>query len=483
MAWDSSEVREILRMIETEHLDVRAVTMGVSLRDTAAETLDRTCGRVYEKLMRSAHALVATARSVEADYAVPITNKRISVTPMALVTEPSRATRVVEAAVTLDRAAGELGVDYIGGFSALVEKGMTAGDRALIESIPEALAVTRRVCSSVNVATTRAGINGDAVLIMGRVIKELAERTSSEGGIGCAKLCTFGNIPDDNPFVAGAMHGLGEGECVINVGCSGPGVVLSALRRLRASGERMDLSTIADTIKRMAFKVTRAGELIGREVARRMNDQMSAATSSASSRSRSGGAAGGEPLQVRFGIVDLSLAPSPVVGDSVAEILEEMGLERAGAPGTVAALALLTDAVKKGGVMASSHVGGLSGAFIPVSEDARMVDAVRVGALSLEMLEAMSAVCSVGLDMVAVPGDTSAETLAAIVADEIAIGVFNNKATAVRIIPVPGKRAGESVVYGGLLGEAIVQQVSRFRSDGFITLGGRIPAPLLALRN
>ena len=461
MAWDSGEVREILRMIETEHLDVRAVTMGISLRDTASESLDRTCARVYEKLMRSASALVATAQAVEADYAVPITNKRISVTPMALVTEPSRAPRVVEAAVTLDRAAGELGVDYIGGFSALVEKAMTSGDRALIDSIPEALAVTKRVCSSVNVATTRAGINGDAVLSMGRVIKELAERTAREGGIGCAKLCTFANIPDDNPFVAGAMHGLGEGECVINVGCSGPGVVLSALKRLRASGEPMDLSTIAETVKRMAFKVTRAGELIGREVARRMDGD----------------------VRVRFGIVDLSLAPTPAVGDSVAEIIEEMGIERIGAPGTVAALAMLTDAVKKGGVMASSHVGGLSGAFIPVSEDARMVDAVRVGALSLEGLEAMSAVCSVGLDMVAVPGDTSAETLAAIIADEIAIGVFNNKATAVRIIPVPGKSAGESVVYGGLLGEAIVQPVSRFSSDRFITLGGRIPAPLLALRN
>jgi uncharacterized protein len=468
MAWDSGEVREILRMIETEHLDVRAVTMGISLRDTASESLQRTCARVYEKLMRSASALVATAQAVEADYAVPITNKRISVTPMAMVTEPSRATRVVEAAVALDRAAGELGVDYIGGFSALVEKGMTAGDRALIDSIPEALATTKRVCSSVNVATTRAGINGDAVLAMGRVIKELAERTAREGGIGCAKLCTFANIPDDNPFVAGAMHGLGEGECVINVGCSGPGVVLSALRRLRASGEPMDLSTIADTIKRMAFKVTRAGELIGREVARRMT---------------AAGGGGRDDIKVRFGIVDLSLAPSPVVGDSVAEILEEMGLERTGAPGTVAALALLTDAVKKGGVMASSHVGGLSGAFIPVSEDARMVDAVRVGALSLASLEAMSAVCSVGLDMVAVPGDTSAETLAAIVADEIAIGVFNNKTTAVRIIPVPGKKAGESVVYGGLLGEAIVQPVGAFRSDRFISLGGRIPAPLLALRN
>jgi uncharacterized protein (UPF0210 family) len=459
MAFESAEVREILRMIENESLDVRAVTMGISLRDCAAETLDRVCARMHEKVMRLGEKLVATAAAVEADYAVPITNKRISVTPLALITESCRAPRVVAAAATLDDAASALGVDYIGGFSALVEKAMTPGDRALIESIPEALAATGRVCSSVNVATTRAGINADAILLMGRTIKDLAQRTAAQGGIGCARLVTFANIPDDNPFVAGAMHGVGEGECVLNVGCSGPGVVLSAIRRLRASGEPFDLTTLADTIKRMAFKVTRAGELIGREVARRL----------------------GPPA--RFGIVDLSLAPTPAVGDSVAEILEAMGLERVGAPGSVAALAMLTDAVKKGGVMASSHVGGLSGAFIPVSEDARMVDAVRVGALSLESLQAMSAVCSVGLDMVAVPGDTSAETLAAIIADEIAIGVFNNKATGVRIIPVPGKTAGQTVNYGGLLGEAIVQPVSRFRSDGFITLGGRIPAPLQALRN
>jgi uncharacterized protein (UPF0210 family) len=366
---------------------------------------------------------------------------------------------VVAAATTLDRAARELGVDYVGGFSALVEKGMTPGDRALVESIPEALAGTERVCASVNVASTRAGINADAVLEMGGVVKALAEATAAAGGIGCAKLVTFANIPDDNPFVAGAMHGVSEGECVINVGCSGPGVVLSAIRRLRASGAAVDLAAVADTIKRMAFKVTRAGELIGREVARRL----------------------GPPA--RFGIVDLSLAPTPAVGDSVAEILEAMGIEKAGAPGTVAALALLTDAVKKGGVMASSHVGGLSGAFIPVSEDAGMVAAARAGALSLERLESMSAVCSVGLDMVAVPGDTTAETIAAIIADEIAIGVFNNKTTAVRIIPVPGKKAGESVVYGGLLGEAYVQDVGRFRSGDFVRLGGRIPAPLLALRN
>jgi uncharacterized protein (UPF0210 family) len=457
--FDASEVREVLRMIESESLDVRAVTMGVSLRDTAAETLERTSARIYEKLMRVAERLVPTTAAVHADFAVPITSTRLSVTPLALVTESARAGRVVPAAHALERAAAELGIDYIGGFSALVEKGITPGDRALLESIPEALATTDRVCSSVNVASTRAGINADAVLEMGRVVKATAEATAAKGGIGCARLVTFANIPDDNPFVAGAMHGVGEGECVINVGCSGPGVVLSALRRLGADGEPADLAAVAETIKRMAFKVTRAGELIGREVARRL----------------------GPPA--RFGVVDLSLAPTPAVGDSVAEILEAMGVEKAGAPGSVAALALLTDAVKKGGVMASSAVGGLSGAFIPVSEDAGMVAAARAGALTLERLETMSAVCSVGLDMVAVPGDTTAETLAAVIADEIAIGVFNNKATGVRIIPVPGKRAGESVIYGGLLGEAYVQEVGRFRGDRFIRRGGRIPAPLQALRN
>jgi uncharacterized protein (UPF0210 family) len=457
--FDATEVGEVLRMIESESLDVRAVTMGVSLRDTASDDLGRTCTRIYDKLTRAAGRLVETTAAVQADFAVPITTTRLAVTPLALVTEAARGANVAPAALALERAAAALGVDYVGGFSALVEKGITPGDRALLDSIPEALAQTSRVCSSVNVATTRAGINADAVAEMGRVVKAVAEATASGGGIGCARLVTFANIPDDNPFVAGAMHGVGEGECVINVGCSGPGVVLSALKRLRASGEPYDLSAVAETIKRMAFKVTRAGELIGREVARRM----------------------GPP--VRFGVVDLSLAPTPAVGDSVAEILEAMGIEVAGAPGSVAALALLTDAVKKGGVMASSSVGGLSGAFIPVSEDAGMVAAARAGVLSVERLESMSAVCSVGLDMVAVPGDTSAETLAAIIADEIAIGVFNNKTTGVRIIPVPGKKAGESVVYGGLLGEAYVQPVSRFRADEFIRLGGRIPAPLQALRN
>ncbi|HTB58189.1 MAG TPA: PFL family protein [Polyangia bacterium] len=457
--FEASEVREVLRMIESESLDVRTVTMGLSLRDCGAETLERTSARIYEKLMRVAARLVPTTAAVQADFAVPITTTRLSVTPLALVTEASRAPRVASAALVLDRAAGELGVDYVGGFSALVENGMTPGDRALIDSIPEALATTTRVCSSVNVATTRAGINADAVLEMGRVVKATAEATAAAGGIGCARLVTFANIPDDNPFVAGALHGVGEGECVINVGCSGPGVVLSALKRLRLSGEPYDLSTVAETIKRMAFKVARAGELVGREVARRLGPE------------------------VRFGVVDLSLAPTPAVGDSVAEILEEMGVDMAGAPGSVAALALLTDAVKKGGVMASSAVGGLSGAFIPVSEDAGMVAAARAGALSIDRLESLSAVCSVGLDMVAVPGDTSPETLAAIIADEIAIGVFNNKATGVRIIPVPGKKAGESVVYGGLLGEAYVQPVGRFGADRFVRLGGRIPAPLQALRN
>jgi uncharacterized protein (UPF0210 family) len=365
----------------------------------------------------------------------------------------------VPLAVTLDRAGAELGIDYVAGFSAHVEKGATPGDLVLLDSIPEALATTQRVCSSINVATTRAGINMDAVAHMGRIIKALAERTADRGGIGCAKLVVFANIPDDNPFVAGALHGVGEGDRVLNVGVSGPGVVLSALKRLRASGKKIDLGDIAETIKRMAFKVTRAGELIGREVVRRLG------------------------AGVRFGIVDLSLAPTPAIGDSVAEILEALGLEKTGAPGTTAALALITDAVKKGGVMASSYVGGLSGAFIPVSEDHGMIQAVECGALSLEKLEAMTAVCSVGIDMVAVPGSTTAETLAAIIADEISIGVVNNKATAVRIIPVPGKDVGDKVIYGGLLGEAPIMPVSRYRSDGFVRLGGRIPAPIISLRN
>jgi uncharacterized protein (UPF0210 family) len=459
MIYESEELRETLRMIEAEHLDIRAVTMGISLRDCATDDLHSTCQRVYEKITRSAERLVSVANEVQGAYGVPITNKRISVTPIALVGEPTRAASYVPLAETLDRAGEELGIDYVAGFSAHVEKGMTPGDAVLLDSIPEALSSTRRVCSSINVATTRAGINMDAISHMGRIIKALAERTAADGGIGCAKLVVFANIPDDNPFVAGALHGIGEGDRVLNVGVSGPGVVLSAIRRLRDSGRRIDLGDVAETVKRMAFKVTRAGELIGREVVRRLGHG------------------------VRFGIVDLSLAPTPAIGDSVAEILEALGIEKTGAPGTTAALALITDAVKKGGVMASSSVGGLSGAFIPVSEDAGMIHAVEVGALSLEKLEAMTAVCSVGLDMVAVPGWTTAETLSAVIADEIAIGVVNNKTTAVRIIPVPGKDVGDKVVYGGLLGEAPIMPISRFRSDEFIRLGGRIPAPIISLRN
>ncbi len=459
MIYESEELRETLRMIESEHLDIRTVTMGISLRDCPTDEMHSTCERVYEKITRSAARLVSVAAEVQGAYGVPITNKRISVTPIALVGEPTRANSYVPLASTMDRAGAELGIDYVAGFSAHVEKGMTPGDAVLLDSIPEALSTTRRVCSSINVATTRAGINMDAIAHMGRIIKALAERTANEGAIGCAKLVVFANIPDDNPFVAGALHGIGEGDRVINVGVSGPGVVLSAIKRLRESGRKIDLGDVAETIKRMAFKVTRAGELIGREVVRRLGDG------------------------VKFGIVDLSLAPTPAIGDSVAEILEALGLEKTGCPGTTAALALITDAVKKGGVMASSAVGGLSGAFIPVSEDAGMIHAVEVGALSLEKLEAMSAVCSVGLDMIAVPGWTSAETLSAIIADEIAIGVVNNKTTAVRIIPVPGKDVGDKVVYGGLLGEAPIMPVSRFKSDGFIRLGGRIPAPIISLRN
>ena len=456
--WESEEVRSTLRMIEAEHLDIRAVTMGISLRDCIADDLQRTCDRVYEKITRVAARLVPVAEEVQATLGVPITNKRISVTPIALIGEASRAPSYVPLAETLDRAGAVLGIDYVAGFSALIEKGITPGDAVLLDSIPEALSTTARVCSSIQVATTRAGINMDAIRTMGHIIKSTAAATADRGGIGCAKLVVFANIPDDNPFVAGAMHGVGEGDVVINIGVSGPGVVCSAIKRLRETHPDCDLGDIAETIKRMSFKVTRAGELIGREMVKRLGN-------------------------ARFGIVDLSLAPTPAIGDSVAEILEALGLERAGAPGSTAALALITDAVKKGGVMASSYVGGLSGAFIPVSEDHGMIQAVEEGALTLEKLEAMTAVCSVGLDMVAIPGDTPATTISAIIADEIAIGVCNNKTTAVRIIPVPGKKVGDKVVYGGLLGEAPIMSVNRFRCDEFIGLGGRIPAPIISLRN
>jgi uncharacterized protein (UPF0210 family) len=451
------EVLETLRMVEMEHLDIRTVTLGINLLDCADPRLENVAEKIYRKIVRVASRLVPICQEIEAELGVPIVNKRLSVTPIALVVEAAvanGATDLIPVAEALDRAAKEVGVNFVGGFSALVHKGITPGDQALIDSLPAALAATDRVCSSVNVASRRAGINMNAVALMGRRIKDIAERTRDKGGLGCAKLVVFSNIPEDNPFMAGAIHGTGEPELVINTGVSGPGVVAEALRRL---GPVADLLTVAETIKRTAFKVTRVGELAGREAARR--------------------------LGIPFGIVDLSLAPTPAKGDSVAEILELMGLERAGAPGTTAALALLTDAVKKGGAMASSSVGGLSGAFIPVSEDGAMDAAVACGALSIEKLEAMSSVCSVGLDMVVVPGDTSAETLAGIIADEMAIGVINGKTTAVRIIPVPGMKAGDRVEFGGLLGGGTIMPVSTFSSKGFIARAGRIPAPIQSLVN
>jgi len=453
----SHEVLETLRMIEVEHLDIRTVTLGISLLDISG------CDsglpeRIYRRVVERGQNLVAIAREVESDLGVPIVNQRISITPLALVAAGGDAALFIDAARALDRAAADIGISYIAGFSALVHKGMDKGDEALIESLPAALAATARLCGSVNVASTRSGINMDAVRAMGHAVHDIAHATPD--GIGCARFVVFANAVEDNPFIAGAFHGVGEPEAVINVGVSGPGVVNSAVRRLLASGDRdLTLGNVADVIKRMSFKITRAGELVGRVVAARL----------------------GAPVQ--FGIVDLSLAPTPAEGDSVAAILEAMGLERTGCPGTTAALMLLTDAVKKGGAMASSYVGGLSGAFIPVSEDRHMVEAVRQGALSLDKLEAMTAICSVGLDMVAIPGDTSPATIAAIIADEMAIGVVNNKTTAARLIPVPGKGPGDIVAYGGLLGDAIVMPVSRFSSAGFVALGGRIPAPIHSLRN
>ncbi len=449
-----NEIFETMRMIEEQNLDIRTITMGISLRDCAAETSAVSRRRIYDKITRYAENLVKTGEAIEREFGIPIINKRISVTPIAMVAESSDETNYANFARTLDDAAKTVGVNFIGGFSALVHKGYTKGDRLLVQSIAEALAVTDRVCSSVNVATTKAGINMDAVAEMGRVIKDAAERTKERGGLGCAKLVVFANVPEDNPFMAGAFHGIGEPECVINVGVSGPGVVAAAVRNL---GVKADFSEVADEIKRTAFKITRVGQLVAKEAAKRLN--------------------------VPFGIVDLSLAPTPAVGDSVAYILEGMGLEKCGGPGTTAALALLNDAVKKGGVMASSHVGGLSGAFIPVSEDAGMIDAALCGALSLEKLEAMTCVCSVGLDMIAVPGDTSAATISAIIADEVAIGVVNSKTTAVRIIPAPGRVVGDVVEFGGLLGSGPVMKVNPWSAEVFVARGGRIPAPLQSLRN
>jgi len=447
------EVLETIRMVEMEGLDIRTVTMGINLSDCAHPDVAAMVENIVYKIVRVAKNLVRVVDEVEARYGIPIVNKRIAVTPISSVTAATKADDVLPIAYALDQVAQAVGVDFIGGFSALVHKGFTESDRRLLRAIPEALSRTKRVCSSVNVASTRSGINMDAVTQMGQIIVQCAALTEDRGGIACAQLTVFANIPEDNPFMAGAMHGYGEGEAVINVGISGPGVVRAVLKDMHAA----DLGEIAEAIKKTVFKITRMGELVGREVS--------------------------QSLSVPFGIVDLSLAPTPAIGDSVANIIEGMGIEKCGAPGSTAALALLMDAVKKGGAMASSYVGGLSGTFIPVSEDAGMVEAVRSGALSLEKLEAMTSVCSVGLDMVAVPGDTSAETLSAIIADEMAIGVVNNKTTGVRIIPVPGKIAGQSVEFGGLLGEAIVMPVSAFSSAAFIRRGGRIPAPLQSLTN
>ena len=450
---NQSDILETLEMIDHQHLDVRTITMGISLRDCADPDINRCADKIYNKICHRAEKLVQTGCSIETELGIPIVNKRISVTPIALVAESCESADYAIIARALDRAAKECGVNFIGGYSALVHKGFTNGDRRLIESIPEALAETDIVCSSVNVATTKAGINMDAVAMMGRVIKKTAEFTKDSDGLGCAKLVVFANAVEDNPFMAGAFHGIGEPECEINVGVSGPGVVCAALKKVK--GQPFDV--VADTVKSTAFRVTRMGQLVAQEASRR--------------------------LGVPFGIVDLSLAPTPAVGDSVARILEEMGLERCGTHGTTAALALLNDAVKKGGIMASSHVGGLSGAFIPVSEDEGMIAAAEKGTLTLDKLEAMTCVCSVGLDMIAVPGDTSAETISAIIADEAAIGVVNTKTTAVRIIPAPGKNVGDSVEFGGLLGAAPVMPVHPESSAEFIARGGRIPAPMQSLKN
>ncbi len=447
------EIVETIRMVQMENLDIRTITMGISLRDCAHPDLRISAQKAYDKICRLAGRLVATGESIAAEYGIPVINKRISVTPIALVAESSAADSYVLMAEYLDRAAKEVGVNFLGGFSALVHKGMTRGDEVLLASIPEALAVTERVCASVNVGTTKAGINMDAVAQMGRIILDTAGRTADRNGLGCAKLVVFCNAVEDNPFMAGAFHGIGEPECVVNVGVSGPGAVLRAVEK---EGQT-DFGALATTIKRTAFKITRMGELVGR--------------------------AASEKLGVPFGIVDLSLAPTPAQGDSVARILEAMGLERIGTHGSTAALALLNDAVKKGGAMASSYVGGLSGAFIPVSEDIGMIEAAGMGALTFDKLEAMTCVCSVGLDMIAIPGDTPAETIAAIIADAAAIGMINRKTTAVRVIPAPGKKPGDMVEFGGLLGRAPVMPVHMESSRVFIARGGRIPAPLQALNN
>ena len=450
---NTNKIVETIKMINEENLDIRTITMGISLFDCADSDVKKACDKIYDKITKRAEKLVKTGEDIAVEYGIPIINKRISVTPISMIAAASGAADYIEYARALDRAAAETGVNFIGGFSALVHKGYTDSDRTLIDTIPRALTDTERVCASVNVASTRAGINMDAVYQMGKVIKQTAELTKDRQGFGCAKLVVFSNAVEDNPFMAGAFHGVGEAETIINVGVSGPGVVKKALEEVRGQ----DFSAVATTIKNTAFKITRMGQLVAKEAAQR--------------------------LDVPFGIVDLSLAPTPAVGDSVAYILEEMGLEQCGTHGTTAALALLNDAVKKGGVMASSHVGGLSGAFIPVSEDAGMIEAVKAGTLSLEKLEAMTCVCSVGLDMIAVPGDTSAETIAAIIADIAAIGMVNSKTNAVRIIPAPNAKVGDMIEFGGLLGTAPVMPVNPRGCDLFVKRGGRIPAPIHSLKN
>ena len=451
---NGNNILETITMIQDEHLDVRTITMGISLLDCCDSDINVVCTKVYEKITRCAKKLVKTGEAIEKELGIPIVNKRISITPAAIILAGCKDKDAVKLAKTLEKAAVACGVNFLGGFSALVQKGFSAGDRELIEAIPEALAVTEHICASVNVGSTKAGINMDAVALMGQVVRRAAERTADHGCIGPAKLVVLCNAPEDNPFMAGAFHGVSEPDCVINVGVSGPGVVRAALAK---AGPDKDLGEIAEIIKKTAFKITRMGQLVAQEASKR--------------------------LGVPFGIVDLSLAPTPAVGDSVAYILEEIGLSQCGGHGTTACLAMLNDAVKKGGVMASSHVGGLSGAFIPVTEDAGMIAAARSGCLTIEKLEAMTSVCSVGLDMINIPGDTSAEVISAIIADEAAIGMVNGKTTAVRVIPAIGKGVGEELNFGGLLGEGPVMPLNTAAPDVFIHRGGRIPAPMHSLKN
>ncbi|HEY8424307.1 MAG TPA: PFL family protein [Clostridia bacterium] len=448
---NKKEILETIQMIESQNLDIRTITMAISLFDCIDSTPQATAEKVYEKICRLAKNLVSVGNDIASDYGIPIVNKRISVTPISLIGANNLG--YIEIAKALDKAAQDTGVDFLGGYTALVHKGMTSQESYFLETIPEVLATTSKVCSSVNVASTKSGINMDAVAKMGKIIKHTARLTAAQDSVGCAKLVVFANSVEDNPFMAGAYNGVGEGDAVINVGVSGPGVVKAALEKVKGK----DLTEVAETIKKTAFKITRVGQLVAKEAAKRLNAQ--------------------------FGIIDLSLAPTPKIGDSIADILEEMGLERVGAHGTTACLAILNDAVKKGGIMASSHTGGLSGAFIPVSEDAGMSRAVEEGALNIQKLEAMTCVCSVGLDMIAIPGDTDEKIISAIIADECAIGVINNKTTAVRIIPVEGKTVGQRAEFGGLLGSAPIMEVSKLRPDGFIDRGGRVPAPVHSNKN